>query len=126
MVDIGQRVKMMRKSLGMTQADLAQKVGIKQPSLSYIENNPSEEIKQSTIRALAKALNTNTNWLATGKGSPSPVQTTSPDESEAVVLFNLLNDNNRLAWMTTGRTLLATQSDVPKVANPFKTKKVTN
>lgn len=119
-VNIGERVRGLRKSLGMTQQELASKSGIKQPSLSYIENNPSSEIKQATLLALAKALSTNPQYLSTGKGSPSPVATTTPDESEAVTIFNLLNDRNRHAWMTSGRTLLASQNDVPAIADPYK------
>ena len=118
-MSIGARVKMLRKSLGLTQNELAIKVALKQPSLSYIENNPSSEIKQATLLSLAKALKTNPQWLSTGKGSPNPTEIAGPDESEAVTIYNLLNDVNRNAWMTTGRSLLKSQDNVPAVADPF-------
>ena len=43
-----------RKQEGMTQADLAKKLGIKQPSLSKLESQA--DIQVSTLRNLVKAL----------------------------------------------------------------------
>lgn len=119
-MSIGARVRTLRKALGMSQPKLAQLVGIKQPSLSYIENNPSNEIKQETLLALAKHLHTNPQWLSTGKGSPSKIEIPSIDQSEVLQVFNALSDSNQLAWLSIGRTLLETQADKPKTLSPFK------
>ena len=119
-MSIGQRVKALRKAAGMSQPRLAALIGIKQPSLSYIENNPSNEIKQDTLLALAKHLGTNPQWLSTGKGSPSPMSVTTIDQAEVVQLFNALTDANQSAWLSIGRTLLETQPSKPKAMSPFK------
>ena len=68
MSSLGERVKQLRKAAGLSQPKLAMLVGIKQPSLSYIENNPSNEIKQETLLALAMHLNTTPQWLSKGEG----------------------------------------------------------
>ena len=73
-MNLGERVKQLRKAAGLSQPKLAMLVGIKQPSLSYIENNPSNEIKQETLLALAKHLNTTPSYLSTGKGISSSDQ----------------------------------------------------
>lgn len=72
MSSLGERVKQLRKAAGLSQPKLAMLVGIKQPSLSYIENNPSNEIKQKTLLALAMHLNTTPQWLSKGEGGHNP------------------------------------------------------
>lgn len=65
-MSIGQRIKAARKAAGISQADLAQRVGIKQPTLSDLENDMS---KGSTkLASIAKALGVRPYWLETGKG----------------------------------------------------------
>lgn len=49
------RLREMRKSRGMTQTQLANAVGIKQPSLSSLENGVTEPALKTLIK-LAKAL----------------------------------------------------------------------
>jgi len=119
-MSIGIRVRTLRKALGMSQPKLAQLVGIKQPSLSYIENNPSNEIKQETLLALAKHLHTNPQWLSTGRGSPAKTEIATIDQSEVINIFNALSDTNQSAWLSIGRTLLETQANKPKSLSPFK------
>jgi transcriptional regulator with XRE-family HTH domain len=119
-MSIGNRVRTLRKALGLSQPKLAALVGIKQPSLSYIENNPSNEIKQETLLALAKHLHTNPQWLSTGKGSPSKSEIPSIDQSEVLQLFNALSDVNKNSWLSIGRLLLESESDKPKALSPFK------
>ena len=125
-MSIGTRVKSLRKALGLSQPKLAALVGIKQPSLSYIENNPSNEIKQDTLLALAKHLHTNPQWLSTGKGSPSKTEVASIDQTEVLQLFMALCEINQSAWLSIGRTLLETQSDKPKELSPFKKSTASN
>ncbi len=65
-MSIGQRIKHTRKQIGMSQAELAQKVGIKQPTLSDLENDMSKGTTK--LASLAKALGVRSYWLETGKG----------------------------------------------------------
>lgn len=69
----GERLKQRREELGLSQGELAVKVGIKQPSVAE-----AEAIGKSSKKILeyAKALECNPEWLATGKGSKLLLQVT--------------------------------------------------
>ena len=67
MDSIGKRVKALRKSAGLTQAQLADLVGITQPSLSSIESDQSTKIRAATMNGLADALRTTTQYILFGR-----------------------------------------------------------
>jgi transcriptional regulator with XRE-family HTH domain len=61
------RVKIIRKESGLTQAEFGQRIGITFSSVSLIEkgkNNPSEQ----TIRAICSEFSINRDWLVDGIG----------------------------------------------------------
>lgn len=61
------RVKIIRKESGLTQAEFGQRIGITFSSVSLIEkgkNNPSEQ----TIRAICSEFSINRDWLVDGVG----------------------------------------------------------
>ncbi|MFA6548365.1 MAG: helix-turn-helix domain-containing protein [Candidatus Margulisiibacteriota bacterium] len=53
---LGRRIKDIREILGMTQAQMAKRLGIKQPTLSKIEDN-IESSKLKTVLDLCRAIN---------------------------------------------------------------------
>jgi transcriptional regulator with XRE-family HTH domain len=73
-MSIGQRIKHARKQIGISQAELAQKVGIKQPTLSDLENDMSKGTTK--LASIAKVLRVRPYWLETGKG---PSEAEGPD-----------------------------------------------
>lgn len=63
---IGQRVKLVRTRLGMTQGELAKVTGEKQPNISKLERG---DIQTTTaIARLADALHVSARWLELGEG----------------------------------------------------------
>lgn len=62
----GDRLRQARKSLGITQQAMADKIGIQRPSYNQIENGRAG-IADDTQSVLAE-LNINLNWIITGKG----------------------------------------------------------
>ena len=77
---IGERIRAARKSAGMTQAELAEKLGIPYQSIGQWENgirNP----KQETLRRIAAALHTTTTELMgiTWQDAPSVLKTKLTD-----------------------------------------------
>lgn len=63
------RIKQIRKSLGLTQAEFGKRLGLKQNSIALIESgerNPSEQ----TIHSLEREFNVQEKWLRTGEGEP--------------------------------------------------------
>lgn len=68
-MELGDRVKQRRAELKLSQIELCKRAGIKQPSLSAIENNTAKNIRASTLKGLAKGLEVSEQWLETGKES---------------------------------------------------------
>lgn len=61
---VGYRIKKLRTALGMSQSELADRVGISQPTLSHLEKTPGASTKY--IDAFAEALNTTVRYLLEG------------------------------------------------------------
>jgi len=64
---MNQRVKLIRKELGMTQEQLAQHLGIGKAALSMIETGKAA-LSSRNRNILVQELNVNPDWLETGKG----------------------------------------------------------
>jgi transcriptional regulator with XRE-family HTH domain len=118
-MSLGSRIRTLRKANGMTQQKLADAAGIHQSSLSELERGDTKKGFGQTIVALAKALNTNPEWLTTGKGNPAAHFSSTIDGSEALAIYQGLPDDLRAAWMAAGRAMLAGQSR--SASNPFPT-----
>jgi transcriptional regulator with XRE-family HTH domain len=121
MSNIGKRIKGIRLSIGMTQKELAARIGIKPPSLSEIESGETKQPAGDTLLKIAAVLNTNPAFIQTGKGSPVAPAETSVDESEVISLYQALPPHLRAAWMASGRALMASAAPKSKT-NPFPTK----
>jgi SOS-response transcriptional repressor LexA len=65
-MSIANRIKQKRTELGYSQAVLAKKAGIKQPSLNAIETGKAKNMRATTLNGLAHALNVTLQWLETG------------------------------------------------------------
>ena len=66
---MNQRVKLIRKQLGMTQEQLAQRLGIGKAALSMIETGRTG-LSARNRHILVQELNVNPEWLETGEGEP--------------------------------------------------------
>lgn len=88
MTTLASRLKQARKEAGLTQRELAESAGVKQPVISQIERG--ENLKSAYAAALARACGVEAAWLADGI---EPMRSTyrgsagnSPIESNAVLL----------------------------------------
>lgn len=63
----GERVKEVRKSLGLTLEKFGEKIGLKKNSLSQIENDKNSLTDQS-IRSICREYNVNEKWLVNETG----------------------------------------------------------
>ncbi len=64
---MNERVKMIRKTLGLTQEQLAQRLGIGKAALSMIETGKAR-LSSRNRNILIQDLNVNPEWLETGEG----------------------------------------------------------
>lgn len=63
MATTGERIRDARKAHGMTQKELADKVGVKYSAIHKYETGLVVNLKRETISALAKALEVSPSWL---------------------------------------------------------------
>ncbi len=64
---MGDRVKLIRKALGLTQEQLAQRLGVGKTALSMIETGKAR-LSTRNRNILVQELNVNPDWLETNKG----------------------------------------------------------
>lgn len=76
----GDRIKTLRKKLGISQVELAQKVGVTQHAISAIENNQTK--KSGSLIMIAKVLGTTPHELLMGRPAPSETQEISAEYLE--------------------------------------------
>lgn len=65
---MNERIKELRISLGLSQEDLGQRVGVTRGAISRIENG-SNNVTPAMILAICREFGVNEKWLRTGTGS---------------------------------------------------------
>ena len=91
---IGERIRLRRVELGMTQQDLAEKIGYKgKTAISKLEAG-ERDLRQSKIKLVADALETTTEYIMGWEGSEPQF-----DELEKKIIeaYRLLPDNKKIA-----------------------------
>lgn len=64
---MGERIKKLRKALGLTQQKFADKLGIKQNTVAQYEIGRNEPV-DTVINLICREFNVNETWLRTGEG----------------------------------------------------------
>lgn len=87
----GERVREVRKSLGLTLEKFGEKIGMKKNSVSQIENGKNN-VTDANIKSICREFGINEEWLRTGSGEMRiPVE----DEAAAAV-SDLVEKSNPL------------------------------
>lgn len=63
----GERVKEVRKSLGLTLEKFGEKIGLKKNSVSQIENGKNS-LTEQVVKAICREFSVDYMWLTTGEG----------------------------------------------------------
>lgn len=63
-----ERLKQLRKELGLTQQEFSDKIGIKRNTFAQYENGRNEPI-DAVVRLICSTYNVNEEWLRTGAGT---------------------------------------------------------
>ena len=98
MSTIGQRIKMKRLSLGMSQTDLALKSGYRTKSTIAKIESDERAMKQSRIKAIADALQTTPGYIMGWEDPEAIEEVTKPDSDfvkRITAYMELLNDSDR-------------------------------
>jgi transcriptional regulator with XRE-family HTH domain len=118
----GSRVRSLRRTYSLTQPALAKLCGIKQPSLSAIENDDTvpEHVRAVTLKALAKHLHTSEGYLVNGRDSPVEQKDIGLEAGELVDIFNdLKSDALKESLLKHARGVLEQQGLANRV-RPYK------
>lgn len=70
-MNTGDRIKQARKAAGLTQTELANKIGVKFSTIHKYESGMIVNLKRDTIAALAQALDVKPSWLMGMEDSPA-------------------------------------------------------
>ena len=62
-MNTGERIKQARLAAGLTQTELAEKIGVKFSAVHKYESGRVVNLKRETLTAIAKALNVTESWL---------------------------------------------------------------
>ena len=75
-MNINQRIKTIRKHLGLNQTEFGTKIGLAQTGVSWIEKDGNTVIEQN-IRLICETFGINEAWLRTGEGEREAVSAAS-------------------------------------------------
>ncbi|MDR2022068.1 MAG: helix-turn-helix domain-containing protein [Hungatella sp.] len=97
MADIGKRIREKRESLGITQEELAVKLGYKNKSTIAKIENGTNDIVQSKVVEFANALNTSTSYLMGWKEESQAQTQLQINQSEQTLLnkYRSLDDKGK-------------------------------
>ncbi len=81
-----ERIKQIRKTLKLSQAEFASQLGLTQPSIAALEGSPRPP-QERHIKAICNIYGVDEHWLRTGEGEMFPPKTT---EDELIDAFSQL------------------------------------
>jgi transcriptional regulator with XRE-family HTH domain len=102
-----ERLKDLRKALGLNQSEFAAKLGMKQGGYSHIETGENALTEQN-IRLVCLTFGVNEPWLRTGAGDMfiNKDLAETPEEREILGIFRRLTDDMKEFFLDMGRKLL--------------------
>jgi transcriptional regulator with XRE-family HTH domain len=100
------RIRLVRKTLGLNQEEFAQRIGLTQTALSMIELE-KVALTQKNIKLICATFAVEENWLRTGKGEMfGPA---SPYEKELLAVFGKLTPDTQEFILEMAQNLLRRQ-----------------
>ena len=100
------RIRLVRKKIGLNQVDFAGRIGLTQTSMSMIELGKSP-LTEKNIKLICATFAVEEGWLRTGKGEMfGPV---SPYEKELLAVFGKLTADTQEFILDMARNLLKRQ-----------------
>lgn len=96
----GDRVRNLRKSLGLTLEEFGSKIGMKKNSISQIENNKNS-LTDKTLISICREFDVSENWLRTGDGEMFvPMSTDEKYKKAAEAIADGDSDLDRIVQRT--------------------------
>lgn len=87
---VGEKIKTLRKSIGLTQTELGQRVGVQKNAVSKWECGRVEDIPTSTIKQLAGLFNVPASYLIDDDSKPLPANLIPMPEMRKIPLLGTI------------------------------------
>ena len=105
------RIRLIRKKIGLKQSEFADRIGLTQTSMSMIEAGKSV-LTEKNIKLICATFSINEDWLRSGKGEMfGPV---SPYEKELLAIFGKLTADTQEFILEMAQNLLKRQENRKK------------
>lgn len=101
------RIRELRKALDLSQKEFAEKIGLKQNAISYMEKSGSTVTEQN-IKTICSQFDVNEKWLRTGTGQMFHEK--EKKQKEFFDIFDELSPALQEYLIKTAKDLLETQS----------------
>lgn len=99
------RLKQLRKTLGLNQREFSNKLGISQTSYSMIENGVNS-LSNKHIKLICATFPVSENWIRTGQGN---MFLSSPYDKELMIIFGNLTNQSKIYLLSVANGLLELQ-----------------
>ena len=87
----GERIKDVRKNLGLTLEKFGEKIGVKKNAISAVENNRNS-LSEQMAKSICREYNVNETWLRTGEGEM--FNELSQHDQAAAIVNNVLSSED--------------------------------
>jgi transcriptional regulator with XRE-family HTH domain len=115
---LGRKVRTLRKARGLTQVQLAKKLGITQPSLSEIETGETKEVSGTVLAALCRVLRSMPDYFVLDEVGDTDFGEMGLAQQEAVYLIGHMKGETREAALKSLRGMAGAP-----LADPFNGQK---
>jgi transcriptional regulator with XRE-family HTH domain len=103
-----ERLKELRKAVGLRQVEFAGKIGLTQAYLSMLESGKSP-LSEQNIKLICVSFDVSESWLRTGAGPMFTNTPKSSDDEAFIMAYMSLLPENKDFLRTTAKSLLDTQ-----------------
>lgn len=112
---MNKRIRELRKTLNLSQKEFANKIGLKQNAISYLEKDGSTVTEQN-IKTICSQFSVNENWIRTGDGKM--FLENEKKQREFFDIFDGLSPALQDYLIKTAKDLLETQSKMQASNEP--------
>lgn len=105
-MESSQRIRLARRHVGLSQLQLAQKVGVQRSAVSHWESADGKNPSVAHLRAIATVAHVQFEWLATGRGAMQSSAEIAPDAVPAADAI-LIEDKVEMRLIESFRNLPA-------------------
>lgn len=102
------RIRETRRSLGFTQEELAQRIGVSRSAIAQWETDRTGQVRSNLAR-VAAVLGVSVSYLLTGENQGADAGVETADERALLTLYRELQDGGRTELLRQGRRILAEQ-----------------